>query len=77
MFRFLKEFLVTLYFCLETWKQMIYFSGKKSQITRQLLKKKEKLHDRLREKIEQFQTNEKPKKQKRALRVLKVIALLV
>lgn len=56
---------------------MIYFSGKKSQIARQLLKKKEKLHDRLREKIEQFQTNEKPKKQKRALRVLKVIALLV
>lgn len=56
---------------------MIYFSGKKSQITRQLLKKKEKLHDRLREKIEQFQTNEKPKKQERALRVLKVIALLV
>lgn len=56
---------------------MIYFSGKKSPITRQLLKKKEKLHDMLREKIEQFQTNEKPKKQRRALQVLKVIVLLV
>ena len=31
----------------------------------------------LREKIEQFQTNEKPKKQRRALQVLKVIVLLV
>lgn len=77
MFLFLKEFLVTLYVCPETWKQMIYFSGKKSPITRQLLKKKEKLHDMLREKIEQFQTNEKPKKQRRALQVLKVIVLLV